>query len=63
MLIGDFMRECKLYRELIPEYLEGSIDSEFKNSLDKQILFEKKRADEEIIERKLDFGENIDSDN
>lgn len=36
---------------------------EFKNGLDKQILFEKKRADEEIIEEKLDFGENIDLDN
>lgn len=36
---------------------------EFKNNLDKQILFWKKRADEEVIDRKLEFGENIDLEN
>jgi len=39
-----------------------SFTEEFKYILDKQIVYEKKRADEDIIERKLDFGKDIGAD-
>ncbi|MBC8389610.1 MAG: hypothetical protein ISS28_06060 [Candidatus Cloacimonetes bacterium] len=60
------MEALKRKKELLQKWEEDedlrikNFVKDFKNSLDKQILFEKKRADEEIIERKLDFGENID---
>lgn len=61
-----FVGALKRKKELLQKWEEDedsrikNFVKEFKNGLDKQILFEKKRADEEIIEEKLDFGENID---
>jgi len=64
-----FVESFKRKKELLQKWKEdenlriNNFVEEFKNILDKRILFEKKSADEEIIERKLEFGENIDSEN